>query len=45
VDGSLERPPERGPFRGEHTESVLRELCGYSQQRIDELAGSGVFGT
>jgi crotonobetainyl-CoA:carnitine CoA-transferase CaiB-like acyl-CoA transferase len=40
----LERPSARGPFRGEHTEEVLAELCGYSQERIRELAGAGVFG-
>ena len=27
---TLERPAERGPFRGEHTEAVLVELCGYT---------------
>jgi crotonobetainyl-CoA:carnitine CoA-transferase CaiB-like acyl-CoA transferase len=35
---------ERAPFRGEHTESVLHEVCGYSPDRIDELAAAGVFG-
>jgi crotonobetainyl-CoA:carnitine CoA-transferase CaiB-like acyl-CoA transferase len=35
---------ERAPFRGEHTESVLRDVCGYSPDRIDELAAAGVFG-
>jgi crotonobetainyl-CoA:carnitine CoA-transferase CaiB-like acyl-CoA transferase len=45
ADGeSLERPPARGPFRGEHTEEVLAELCGYSPERIRELAEAGVFG-
>ncbi len=39
-----ERPPARGPFRGEHTEDVLSELCGYSGERIAELAEAGVFG-
>ena len=34
----------RAPFRGEHTESLLSEVCGYSLERIDELAASGVFG-
>ena len=34
----------RGPFRGEHTEEVLSELCGYPPERIDELAQAGVFG-
>jgi len=35
---------ERAPFRGEHTESVLAEVCGYSRDRIEELATAGVFG-
>jgi formyl-CoA transferase len=39
-----ERPPARGPFRGEHTEKVLAGLCGYSAERIRELADAGVFG-
>jgi crotonobetainyl-CoA:carnitine CoA-transferase CaiB-like acyl-CoA transferase len=34
----------RGPFRGEHTEQVLTELCGYSAERVQELAEAGVFG-
>ena len=41
---SLERPAERGPFRGEHTEQVLREICGYGPERLQALADSGVFG-
>lgn len=40
----LERPPERGPFRGEHTEAVLVGLCGYSPERVRELEAAGVFG-
>jgi crotonobetainyl-CoA:carnitine CoA-transferase CaiB-like acyl-CoA transferase len=39
-----ERPPARGPFRGEHTEEVLADLCGYSAKRIAGLAKAGVFG-
>jgi crotonobetainyl-CoA:carnitine CoA-transferase CaiB-like acyl-CoA transferase len=38
------QPLERAPFRGEHTEAVLAEVCGYSRERIDELARAGVFG-
>jgi crotonobetainyl-CoA:carnitine CoA-transferase CaiB-like acyl-CoA transferase len=38
------RPASRGPFRGEHTEQVLVEVCGYSRERVRELAGAGVFG-
>ena len=37
-------PVGRAPFRGEHTESVLAEVCGYSREQIDELAAAGVFG-
>jgi crotonobetainyl-CoA:carnitine CoA-transferase CaiB-like acyl-CoA transferase len=37
-------PVARAPFRGEHTESVLVDVCGYSRERIDELAIAGVFG-
>jgi crotonobetainyl-CoA:carnitine CoA-transferase CaiB-like acyl-CoA transferase len=37
-------PVARAPFRGEHTESVLTDVCGYSRERIDELAAAGVFG-
>jgi crotonobetainyl-CoA:carnitine CoA-transferase CaiB-like acyl-CoA transferase len=38
------RVPERAPFRGEHTELVLAELCGYEQDRIAKLRDDGVFG-
>jgi crotonobetainyl-CoA:carnitine CoA-transferase CaiB-like acyl-CoA transferase len=41
---SLERPAERAPFRGEHTERTLVELCGYTPQRVRELGADGVFG-
>jgi len=38
-------PPVRpGPARGEHTEQVLIEVCGYEPERIRVLAESGVFG-
>jgi crotonobetainyl-CoA:carnitine CoA-transferase CaiB-like acyl-CoA transferase len=40
----LERPPARGPFRGEHTEEVLVGICGYASERVGELARAGVFG-
>jgi crotonobetainyl-CoA:carnitine CoA-transferase CaiB-like acyl-CoA transferase len=39
-----ERHASRGPFRGEHTEEVLVELCGYTPDRVHELAATGVFG-
>jgi crotonobetainyl-CoA:carnitine CoA-transferase CaiB-like acyl-CoA transferase len=38
------QPLARGPYRGEHTEEVLTEICGYSQERLDELAAARVFG-
>jgi crotonobetainyl-CoA:carnitine CoA-transferase CaiB-like acyl-CoA transferase len=37
-------PLTRGPFRGEHTDEVLRELCGYSEEQIAELRALGTFG-
>jgi crotonobetainyl-CoA:carnitine CoA-transferase CaiB-like acyl-CoA transferase len=38
-------PPVRpAPTRGEHTEQVLVELCGYGPERVSELAAAGVFG-
>jgi len=39
-----EAPLARAPFRGEHTETVLAEVCGYSDERLGELAAAGVFG-
>jgi crotonobetainyl-CoA:carnitine CoA-transferase CaiB-like acyl-CoA transferase len=41
-----ERPPpiRPAPARGEHTNEVLREVCGYSGDRIAELAHGGGFG-
>ncbi len=39
-----ERPPGRGPFRGEHTQEVLAGLCGYTPERVRELHAEGVFG-
>lgn len=36
--------PRRGPRRGEDTTTVLRELCGYSPERIEQLRASGVLG-
>ena len=40
----LEREPERGPHRGEHTRSVLESLCGYTPDQVSGLAAAGVFG-
>jgi len=39
-----EQPARAAPTRGEHTEAVLVELCGYSRERVVELEGAGVFG-
>lgn len=40
-----ERPPlTRAPFRGEHTEHVLREVLGYDAGRIAERSAEGAFG-
>lgn len=45
ADGErLERAPARGPARGEHTDEVLVELCGYTSERVRELRDAGVFG-
>jgi hypothetical protein len=35
---------ERAPFRGEHTNEVLMNVCGYAAERVSELAAAGVFG-
>jgi crotonobetainyl-CoA:carnitine CoA-transferase CaiB-like acyl-CoA transferase len=34
----------RGPHLGEHTRSLLAELCGYAPEAIDRLAAAGAFG-
>ncbi len=39
-----EPPVHPAPARGEHTDEVLVELCGYSAERVRELADAGVFG-
>jgi crotonobetainyl-CoA:carnitine CoA-transferase CaiB-like acyl-CoA transferase len=43
IDG-FTAPTNRGPFRGEHTTAVLRDLCGYTDDAIAELVRDGVFG-
>jgi crotonobetainyl-CoA:carnitine CoA-transferase CaiB-like acyl-CoA transferase len=42
--GDEEKPARRAPFRGEHTEHVLAELCGYSPERVRNLAEAGALG-
>jgi crotonobetainyl-CoA:carnitine CoA-transferase CaiB-like acyl-CoA transferase len=37
-------PLRRAPYRGEHTEQVLVEVCGYAPERVRALAAAGVFG-
>lgn len=40
-----DRPaPSRGPFRGEHTRAVLRDLGHYDEAEIDELEAQGAVG-
>jgi crotonobetainyl-CoA:carnitine CoA-transferase CaiB-like acyl-CoA transferase len=42
----LEEPLlRRAPYAGEDTESVLREVCGYGEERVAELLAAGVVGT
>jgi crotonobetainyl-CoA:carnitine CoA-transferase CaiB-like acyl-CoA transferase len=43
LDG-FANPNERGPFRGEHTFAVLRDVCGYDESAIAALARDGAFG-
>ena len=42
--GEGAKPVRRAPFRGEHTDEVLSELCGYDDPRIAALREAGVFG-
>ncbi len=42
--GEDDKPVRRAPFRGEHTDDVLAEVCGYSADRVSELRQAGVFG-
>jgi crotonobetainyl-CoA:carnitine CoA-transferase CaiB-like acyl-CoA transferase len=37
-------PLGRGPYRGEHTDELLRDLCGYSDEEIASLRAEGAFG-
>jgi crotonobetainyl-CoA:carnitine CoA-transferase CaiB-like acyl-CoA transferase len=39
-----EPPLRRAPFRGEHTEKVLVDVCGYAPEEVQALADAGVFG-
>ena len=42
--GSAPAPLRRAPHRGEDSDSVLRELLGYSSERISDLSTAGAFG-
>jgi crotonobetainyl-CoA:carnitine CoA-transferase CaiB-like acyl-CoA transferase len=35
-------PATRAPHRGEHSDAVLRDLCGYDDARIEALRSAGV---
>ncbi|QEC48412.1 CoA transferase [Baekduia soli] len=37
-------PLQRAPQRGEHTDALLTDLCGYSADEIAELRDGGTFG-
>jgi crotonobetainyl-CoA:carnitine CoA-transferase CaiB-like acyl-CoA transferase len=37
-------PPARAPFLGEHTDEILRDVCGYQHERIAALRAAGAFG-
>jgi formyl-CoA transferase len=37
-------PLRRAPRRGEHTDEVLAEVCGYGGGRIARLRASGALG-
>jgi crotonobetainyl-CoA:carnitine CoA-transferase CaiB-like acyl-CoA transferase len=39
-----DHPVAAAPTRGEHTEAVLVELCGYAPKQVRELEEAGVFG-
>jgi crotonobetainyl-CoA:carnitine CoA-transferase CaiB-like acyl-CoA transferase len=42
--GTDRRPVGAAPSRGEHTDDVLAELCGYSPDRIADLRAADAFG-
>ena len=44
IDGDRQ-PLERAPFLGEHSTDILRDVCGYTAERIEELTALGIIGT
>jgi crotonobetainyl-CoA:carnitine CoA-transferase CaiB-like acyl-CoA transferase len=44
ASGQEQAPLARAPQRGEHTDEVLRDVCGYAPQRVAELRRHGAFG-
>jgi crotonobetainyl-CoA:carnitine CoA-transferase CaiB-like acyl-CoA transferase len=42
--GTDEKPVSLAPERGEHTDTVLSELCGYSDEDIAAARIAGAFG-
>ena len=36
--------PTRAPFLGEHTDAILRDVLGYSDERTAALRDAGAFG-
>jgi crotonobetainyl-CoA:carnitine CoA-transferase CaiB-like acyl-CoA transferase len=42
--GNEQKPAIRAPHRGEHTDEILRRVCGYTEQQLAELTTAGLFG-
>jgi crotonobetainyl-CoA:carnitine CoA-transferase CaiB-like acyl-CoA transferase len=36
--------PSRAPFLGEHTDELLRDVCGYTDEQTEALRAAGAFG-
>jgi formyl-CoA transferase len=34
---------KRAPLLGEHTEEILKEVCGFDQSRIESMKAAGAF--
>ena len=43
TDGVIERPTP-GPALGQHTDEVLAEVLGYTDERVSSLRVEGAFG-